>query len=126
MIHVYELQNLNQREQHTLVFELIKRAERGWLNATLRKLEISGRTKIYKVFNYYNSYWGSLEKRDGRNQDQHEAVDTILELSNTDAWVDSFLEWYTIKALQDILQKTSFTEFSSRVNGEFHIEVRNQ
>ena len=123
MIRVHELHDLTGEQQHRLLTEMIKLAERGWFGDGLKKFNIEGRTKIHKDFSYYTTYWSYNRDQQHDIRDRQQThITAILENSTVEDWVNHYLEWYTISSFKGLVYRESTGPLLPNTQ-PLHIEV---
>ena len=90
---------LDNDQSADLLHRLIANGQRNYLESGLRRLEIPGRTKIYKAFgwswNYYNNGMPNVDEteKDGLKAD---CIRAILSNSHILDWVQQYCKEYTL------------------------------
>jgi len=102
-IHVRDIEQLPHDRKVKLLKGMINNAFLWWYQATMKELDIIGRTRLYKAFS-----WASWRlQENGRLNDrdpQVEAVQNILDQSQISTWVDKYLQHFTLAQFQSLYQ----------------------
>ena len=121
-INISHLQ-IPEERQIAVLHNIIGNADRYFLQDGLRKYDIPGRTKIYKLFgwsyNYMNTDAWEME-RETRHTRQVEAIREILRHSDFRDWVKNYMLYYNLNnALNMFAQaEVDLTGFDIRVERE--------
>ena len=111
-------ERLSYDQKRTLLHSLINNSNRYYLEEHLRRLNIPGRTRIYKAFGWS---WGNQDTRD-RHEIQGRHVDNILQNSDVVYWIEQYCSEYTLGSFLDIATRTKLD-----LNGfNIRIEQRNE
>tara|TARA_B100000131_G_C17893779_1_gene523474 strand:- start:38 stop:421 length:384 start_codon:yes stop_codon:yes gene_type:complete len=91
--------DINPEKQVELLRRIIHSTERYFLEGMLRKLNVPGRTRIYKTFgwsfNYNHTDWE--ESRNERDNRERLAVEEILRHTDFLVWAEAYMKNYTIQ-----------------------------
>ncbi|MBC8437170.1 hypothetical protein H8D85_02485 [bacterium] len=110
MILVRELARLADPQKESLLKNMIRYGERGWLQKGLVDSNVVGRTNIYKDFGW--AYLGEDRARLEPIRDTH--VRNILGQTSLEFWVDLYLSWYTVPNFKEILEATKNIDINNR------------
>ena len=92
--------DINPEKQVELLRRIIHSTERYFLEGMLRKLNVPGRTRIYKTFGWsfaYNHGTDWNEQQEDRGRRETLAAEEILRHTDFLVWAEAYMEQYTIR-----------------------------
>lgn len=103
-IQVKDIETLPHRSKVTLLKSMISNAFLWWYQDTMRELDITGRTRLYKAFSWTN--WQHNQQDPMSNADpQQEAAAQILDQSTISTWADRYLRHFTLAQFNNLYKE---------------------
>ena len=105
-IQVRDIENLPHRSKVDLLKGMISNAFLWWYQGTMKELDITGRTRLYKAFSW-SSWQHQAQDPIGGVNPQIEAAQTILDQSTISTWVDKYLQHFTLAQFQSLYDQVT-------------------
>lgn len=109
-VTIHEIDKMSRKDQDKLLFELIRRGDRGFFRHNLQRFNIPNRTKIYNLGGWsFNLFSEARQQEDSetfwrnRAKEFEEACKPLLDYSSLNDWCNSFLYDNPIRIIQSIL-----------------------